>query len=109
MLSACIGSHLRVYQPRGSAHLDIFTAAVDCPPRLGTLRQRSVERLDVPDAPVLEPILQSVDTLPCVDRDAILPGRAAAQHAGKGRPGLGRQLQSLAKDGIAHAGTEIDE
>ena len=44
-----------------------------------------------------------------VDRDAVLPRRAAAQHARELHAGLAGERQRLGELGVAHAGRQVDE
>src|SRR5690606_30400477 len=89
--------------------LDILAAAVDRPPGLGALGEHLIEGGDVLDAAILEPGLKGLDALLAVDGDAVLPGGAAAEHAGEGRAGLSGELERLAEDLVGHTGAEIDE
>src|SRR5262249_49740220 len=89
---------------RRSGDRDVVLAAVGIPPGLRAVGQHGVERLDVLHAAILQPALQRADTFPGVDRDRVLPGGTAAEHAGEAGAGLGGQLQRLAEDIVAHAG-----
>ena len=53
--------------------------------------------------------LQRLDALLGVDRNAVLPGGAPAQHAGVIRARLGGHAQRLGELRVAHARAEIDE
>src|SRR4029078_4390480 len=71
--------------------------AVDVPPWLGQSAQHVIQHLDVLDAALLEPALERRRALLRVHRNAVLPGRAATEHAVEARAGLGRVLQALAE------------
>src|SRR5262245_50455121 len=92
-----------------SRDLDIVAPAVHGPPRFSPFRQYLVERLDILDAAVVEPALEPGSPLLGIDRDGVLPGRAAAQHTREVGPRFGRQLKRLAEDLVGYAGAEVDK
>src|SRR5581483_11140443 len=70
---------------------------------------RIIDRIDVLDAFLLQPVLQGFGALLGVDWDSFFPGGTAAQYAGIIRAGLRCHVERLRKLGITHAGAEVDE
>src|SRR6266567_5304291 len=87
----------------------MFPAAIDGPPGLGALVQNRIERLNVFDAAIFEPVLEGCLPLFGIDGNPRLPGRAAAEDAGEVRSGLRRNLERLAEDLVSNSSAQIDE
>src|SRR4051812_35558884 len=82
--------------------------AVEAVPRLGSC-ETLVDVLYVSDAGVSKPILESLNALFGVNRNAFFPGGAAAQHAGEIGVGFGSELERFVESVIAHASGKVDE
>src|SRR5437868_1119812 len=86
------------FRPSSADDFDVVLAAVEVPPGLRTFGEDGVERLNVLHAAILQPALEALRATFGVLRDAVLPGGAAAEDAGEGRPRLGGEQQCLAED-----------
>src|SRR6185437_6804535 len=71
--------------------------------------QAPVHGLDVGPPLGPQPLLERPQALLGVDRDAVHPGRASAQHPGELHPRLGCQGQAFGELRIAHPRAQIDE
>src|SRR5260370_36987700 len=57
----------------------------------------------------VHPIFEGLAPLLGINRDAVFPGGASAEHSGELHARLGYQLQRLGELGIAHPGGKINE
>src|SRR5208337_150960 len=64
---------------------------------------------DILDALGVEPILEGLRALLCVDRDAVLPGCAPAEDTVEGGAAFGSEFQGLNEDRVADARRQVDK
>src|ERR1035441_236405 len=69
----------------------------------------SVDRVDVAHAVALQPLLQRLESLPGIHRNAVFPGGAPAKHARVVRAGLAGNRQRFDELRVADAGRKINE